>query len=223
MKHFLIGFLFVALASQLHAQQYFYGRPVRLGFKVDPVFSNSLKPFDNGVEKNGNGFGVNYGLMIDVAFRDSRGAFATGIEVVHATSKLSYASNGLYGPGDYKLKLQYVQFPISVKLKTNELYGFKWWGQFGTYLSPLIGARVDYSPSSGSGVANTNERILSNVNKANMGLLVGVGGEYSMGEKTDLFFGLGFENGFIDVTTNKNWNDGKVALNRWALRLGVFF
>ncbi|WP_262492416.1 hypothetical protein [Niabella ginsenosidivorans] len=33
----------------------------------------------------------------------------------------------------------------------------------------------------------------------------------------------GWKNGFTDSTTHKDWKDGKVALNRWAIRLDVFF
>jgi hypothetical protein len=226
MKRSLFIIFLAFIVCSLHAQTYFYGRPVRLGFKLDPVFANSLKPFDNGVEKNGSGFGINYGLMADIAFRETRGAFATGIEVVHAPSKLLYTENGLYGSGEYKLKLQYLQVPLSIKLKTNEMKGIHWWGQFGTYVGALIGARADFIKGANNTTTNSsvsNARILDKTNKVNLGLLIGAGGEYNLGGKTDLYFGLGFENGFTDITTNKHWNDGKVTLNRWALRLGMFF
>ncbi|MBZ4187980.1 porin family protein [Niabella beijingensis] len=212
----------------LFAQEGIYGRKVRLGFKVDPVFVNALRPLENGIEKDGSGFGVNYGLMADIQFADNRGAFATGLEVQHAVSSLLYndAGKGLYrdeaagAAQRYKLKLKYVQIPLSIKLKTNENNGFRWWGQFGTYVGALIGSRLNYSFGNTS---DNNINVMSKTNKVNMGLLVGAGGEYRLAEKTDLFFGLGLENGFTDITTNKDWKDDKVVLNRWALRLGVFF
>lgn len=215
-------FSILVIAVSASAQRTYYGRPVRLGFKVDPVFINTLKPFDNGAEKDGSKVGLNYGLMADVLFSDGRGAFATGLEVNHAGGKFNTteAGKGLYGEGSYDLKLQYLQIPLSVKLKSNMINNFRWWGQFGTYLDALIGARLDYDAAEGT---STNERVMNHTNKVNMGLLIGTGGEYNLGYKTDLYFGLGFENGFTDVTTNGAWHDGKIALNRWALHLGMFF
>ncbi|GAB3010331.1 hypothetical protein GCM10027051_10030 [Niabella terrae] len=221
-KILLAGTLLFAMGATAFAQNEVYGRSVRLGFKLDPVFSNTLKPFDNGVEKDGGKFGFNYGLMADILFSDGRGAFATGVEVDHTGGSLKTTEEGIgrYGAGTYDLKLQYLKIPLTVKLKTNPVNGFRWWGQFGSYLDAMIGARMDYEAAEGSG---SNERVMKDLNKVNMGLMLGAGGEYNLGYKTDLYFGIGFENGFTDVTSNKKWNDGKVALNRWALRLGVFF
>ncbi|GAB3425721.1 porin family protein [Niabella aquatica] len=227
-KVFLLSLISVSLYSGLYAQKAFYGRSVRFGFKVDPVFANALRPAENGVERKNSGLGVNYGLMADIMFSDGRGAFATGLEVAHGSSELTYntAGRGLYraeasgSDQTYKLKLQYLQIPLSVKLKTNQQNGFRFWGQFGTYMGALLKSRMDYSYGS---VAEKNVNAMKHTNKVNLGLLVGAGGEYQVAEKTDLFFGLGFENGFTDITSNGSWKDGKVGLNRWAIRLGMFF
>ncbi len=218
----------LAIQGTTFAQTEIGGRSVRLGFKLDPVFINNLRPADNGVEKDGSGFGFSYGLMTDFLFSDGNSAFASGIEVTHATSHLKYtdADKGLYRgqaaglEQKYELRLQYIQIPLSIKLKTNPNNNFLFWGQFGTYLGALIGARGDYQYGATS---VTKAKMIKEVNPLNMGLLIGAGGEYHVAERTDLFFGLGLENGFVDVTRNKRWNDGKVSLNRWALRLGVFF
>ncbi|MFT3904571.1 MAG: porin family protein [Niabella sp.] len=233
-NYFLLTAFVLGFASLANAQYEFYGRPVRLGFKIDPVISNSLKPAENGVDKDGGKLGINYGLMVDVAFRDSRGAFATGLEISHAAASLKYAaggSKGLYrneasGEQRYDVKLQYIQIPLTVKLKTNETSeGLRWWGQFGTYLGALTRARADisYAKKEGGNEKLDNQNIFSKTNRINMGLMLGAGGEYELSENTDLYFGLGYENGFTDVTSNKNWHDGKVALNRFAIRLGLFF
>lgn len=226
-KTIVLAVLSLTIGTLSFAQQSFYGRPVRLGFKVDPVFANTLRPLENGIEKAGSGFGINYGLMADIQFADSRGAFATGVEVQHASASLKYkagSNRGLYADAGidqtYKLKLQYLQIPLSIKLKTNQVNNVRWWGQFGSYLGALIGSRLDYSYGSTS---ENNIKAMNKTNKVNMGLLLGAGGEYRLADRTDLYLGLGFENGFTDVTSNKEWKDGKVALNRWALRLGVFF
>jgi hypothetical protein len=228
MKRMLVLGLLLAVSGAAMAQTEFRGRSVRLGFKLDPVFINNLRPADNGLEKDGSKFGFSYGLMADFMFSDGRGAFASGIEVTHASASLKYtdANKGLRraeaagAEQVYDIRLQYIQVPLSIKLKTNPNNGLRYWGQFGTYLGQMIGARADWEYGSTSA---TKQKILKDVNPLNMGLLIGAGAEYHIADKTDLFFGLGFENGFTDVTRNKKWNDGKVTLNRWALRLGVFF
>ncbi len=227
-KLFFLGLALLVLSAGVDAQRQVYGRSVRFGFKVDPVLANTLRPVENEIENSGSGFGVNYGLMADIMFSDGRGAFATGLEVNHASSELTYSTpdRGFFrteaagADQSYKLKLQYLQIPLSVKLKTNQQNGFRFWGQFGTYMGALLKSRLDYSYGSVSG---TNVNSMKGTNKVNMGLLVGAGGEYQIAERTDLFFGLGLENGFTDVTANGDWKDGKVGLNRWAIRLGVFF
>lgn len=231
-KVFLLSLISVLLCSALHAQREFYGRSVRFGFKVDPVLANAFRPAENGIERTSSGFGVNYGLMADVMFSDGRGAFATGLEIAHGASELAYntSTRGLYrkeaeaaGAGNdqlYKLRLQYLQIPLSVKLKTNQQNGFRFWGQFGTYMGALLKSRMDYSAGP---LAEENVNVMKHTNKVNLGLLIGAGGEYQLAEKTDLFFGLGLENGFTDITSNNSWKDGKVGLNRWAIRLGMFF
>ncbi|MBK7099203.1 MAG: PorT family protein [Sphingobacteriales bacterium] len=232
MKRYVLLSAVLMFTVVAQAQYGYFPRPVRLGFKVDPVFVNSLKTLENGVSKTDSKFGVNYGLMADIMFIDGRGAFATGLEVSHATAGLSYNDNtkGLKrgeatGQQNYDLKLQYLNIPITVKLKTNMNEGFRWWGQFGGGLGALIRSRADYSYAKvgGGNVSETNVNVLNQTNKVNLSLVMGAGGEYRLADRTDLFFGLGFENGFTDITSNKQWNDGKVALNRWAIRLGVFF
>ncbi|MCH5688597.1 PorT family protein [Niabella sp. W65] len=225
---FLMGLMSATLCLGLNAQRSVYNRDVRFGFKIDPVFANSFRAAENDIERSGSGFGVNYGLMADVLFSDGRGAFATGLEVAHASSELLYSTNsrGLKraeaagADQHYKLKLQYLQIPLSVKLKTNQNNGFRFWGQFGTYMGALLKSRMDYSYGP---VSENNVNAMKNTNKVNMGLLVGAGGEYEVAPKTDLFFGIGLENGFTDITSNGDWKDGKVGLNRWAIRLGMFF
>ena len=168
--------------------------------------------------------------MADILFNDEKGAFATGLEIVHGGGSLKYEEGvnkglrrneaaAINAAQYYDIKLQYIQVPLSLKLKTEEKNKFTWWGQFGTYTGFLIGARTDIKYGN---VSEEKVKINKQAVPLNMGLLLGAGGEYSIAEKTDIYFGLGFESGFIDVTRNKKWDDDKVTLKRWALRLGIF-
>lgn len=230
MKHVLYLVCAIALSATVFGQTEIGNRKVRLGFKLDPVFLNNLKPADDGIKKDGAKFGVSYGVMADILFNDEKGAFATGLEIVHGGGNLKYEAGSTKGlrrneaaalnaAQYYDIKLQYIQVPLSLKLKTEEKNKFTWWGQFGTYTGFLIGARTDVSYGN---VSEEKVKINKQTVPLNMGLLLGAGGEYSIAEKTDLYFGIGFESGFTDVTRNKKWDDDKVTLKRWALRIGIF-
>ncbi len=230
MKHVLYLVCALALSAPIFGQTEIGNRKVRLGFKLDPVFLNNLKPADDGIKKDGAKFGVSYGVMADFLFNDEKGAFATGLEIVHAGGNLKYEAGSNKGlrrneattanaAQYYDIKLQYIQIPLSLKLKTEEKNKFTWWGQFGTYTGFLIGSRTDIRYGN---VSEDKVKANKYMVPLNMGLLLGAGGEYSIAEKTDLYFGLGFESGFTDITRNKRWDDDKVTLKRWALRVGIF-
>lgn len=230
MKYVLYLVCSIALSAPVFGQTQIGERKVRLGFKLDPVFLNNLKPADDGIKRDGAKFGISYGIMADILFNDEKGAFATGLEIVHAGGSLKYDAGidkglrrteaaALNAAQQYDFSLQYLQVPLSLKLKTPEQNKFTWWGQFGTYTGFLIGARTDVSYGN---VSEDKVKINKHTVPLNMGLLLGAGGEYRIAERTDLYFGLGFESGFTDVTRNKRWNDDKVTLKRWALRIGIF-
>lgn len=230
MKHVFYLVCAITLSAPIFGQTEIGDRKVRLGFKLDPVFLNNLKPADDGIKRDGARFGISYGIMADILFNDEKGAFATGLEIVHAGGSLKYEAGSDKGlrrteaatanaAQFYDISLQYLQVPLSLKLKTVEKNKFAWWGQFGTYTGFLLGGRSDISYGN---ISEDKVKINKYTVPVNMGLLLGAGGEYSIAERTDLYFGLGFESGFTDVTRNKKWNDDKVTLKRWAVRIGIF-
>ncbi|HVI46926.1 MAG TPA: porin family protein [Chitinophaga sp.] len=198
---------------------------VRLGFKVDPMIS-VLKPQESGVNRTSTKGGLGFGLMADFSLND-RGNYniATGFEVVLAGSKLKYdAGKGLsdykQNPAEYNMKLTYIQIPLALKLKTTSEGGLDWWGQFGTFFAFPVSGRADIIS-----LNQTYDRvnILKEMNRINIGMLIGAGVEYPLGETMSGVLGIVYQNGFVDVTRNGKWNDGRVNLNSFALRVGVFF
>ncbi|NSL88931.1 PorT family protein [Chitinophaga sp. Mgbs1] len=198
---------------------------VRLGFKVDPMIS-ILKPQESGVNRNSAKAGLSFGLMADFNLNETGNyAIASGFQVVLAGSKLKYdAGKGLSdfkgNPAEYNMKLTYVEIPLALKLKTTSNGGLDWWGQFGTFLSFPVSGRADVIS-----LSQTHDRvnILKEMNRINIGMLIGAGIEYPLGETLTGVAGITYQNGFVDVTRNGKWDDGRVNLNSFALRLGVFF
>jgi hypothetical protein len=217
----LIG---MALAGK--AQEHdFRGNKVRLGFTLTPAVV-AMKPQESGVERNSGRAGISFGIMADFLLdQDGRYAIASGLQITTAGSKLKYdAGKGLddykANPAEYNLKLTYVEIPFALKLKTDATDGVGFWGQFGTYAAFPVRGRTDVVS-----LTNTYDKVnvLRDINPLNMGLLVGAGIEYPLGDRLTGIIGLNYQNGFIDVTRNAKWDDGKVNMNSFALKLGLFF
>lgn len=223
------GILLVMLLSSALAgkaqNQYLRDSRVRLGFTLTPSAS-ILKPQESGITRNSGRAGISFGIMADFLLDESgRYAIASGLQVTTAGSTLKYdAGKGLDNykavPAEYKMKLTYVEIPFALKLKTDVSDGLDFWGQFGTYAMFPVRGRADIVS-----LTNTYDKvnILRDVNPINMGLLIGAGVEYPLGDKLSGVAGITYQNGFIDVTRNGKWDDGKVNMNSFALKLGLFF
>ncbi|MBW8685648.1 porin family protein [Chitinophaga rhizophila] len=224
-KIILMVFLLGTIAAAKAQTRMIGENRVRLGFKLDPTFF-WLQPQESGVERNASRFGVSFGLMADFLLDESgRYAIASGVQVSTAGSTLKYeAGKGLEDyrevPTEYKLKTTYIEIPFAIKLKTDTDYGTAFWGQFGTYLGFPVRGRADVASLS---VNQDKVNVLRNLTPINIGLQVGAGIEYPLGDRLSGLVGLTYRNGFIDATRNGKWNDGKVNMNSFALNLGLFF
>ncbi|SEW22513.1 porin family protein [Chitinophaga arvensicola] len=222
---FLLAIMGVAKLSMAQYGDSFRSR-VKLGFTVSPMVS-ILKPQESGVNRNSSKAGLNFGLMADFNLNE-RGtyAFSSGFQVLLAGSKLKYdAGKGLgdfkANPAEYNMKLTYIEIPLALKLKTDpDQGGIGFWGQFGTYLDFPVSGRADVISM---GQTHDRVNILPQMNRINIGMLLGAGIEYPLGANLTGTAGITYQNGFVDVTRNGKWDDGRVNMNSLALRLGVFF
>ena len=201
-------------------------KKIRFGFKVDPG-SAWLSPKESYITKDGGNFYFSYGFLADFTLTENY-IIATGLNITHAGGSLvmpdGYGFKDQKGTGpattSYQLNLQYVEIPFSLKLKTDNNNSIRYWGQFGTYLGINIGARMNATVDN---VKYEKLKVTGEVVPVNMGLDLGVGIDYPFGKSTYGSFGLGFHNGFIDVTKQSTWGDGKVILNAFFLRTAVYF
>lgn len=229
MKKLSILFLLFAIVFSAYSQSgtsRSLDKRIRFGFKIDPG-SSWLGPKESYIAKDGGNFYFSYGFLADFTLTENY-IIATGLNITHAGGKLvmpdGYGLNDVKGTGpatnSYQLNLQYVEIPFSLKLKTDNNNSIRYWGQFGTYLGINIGARMNATIDN---VAYDKAKVSGNVVPVNMGLDLGAGIDYPLGKSTYGSFGLGFHNGFIDVTKQNSWGDGKVILNAFFLRTAVFF
>ncbi len=213
-----------AMTGTLYAQQSAgSGYGFRLGLTAHPTIG-WVKP-ENG-KGNGVNLGFAYGLMADFNFAENY-TLATGLTVTTINGKSTeinvnpyYAAAGNSGTVAYdlKYKLQYIEVPLTLKLKTEKINEVRWYGQFGLSNDFNIGAKQDVQQG-GKNIAN-NEDIKSNINFYRAGLVLGAGLEYDVARSTSITTGLTYNNGLTDISDDKNRS---VKNHYVSINFGVFF
>jgi len=224
MKRILTGLLFTLLTTSGFAQynaEPYYG--FRLGLTAHPTIGWA-KP-ETG-KSNGVNLGFSYGLMADFNFAENY-SFTTGLTITTINGKTSEINPGPYHDAslypattvyDLKYKLQYVEIPLTLKLKTEKIGDVRWYGQFGLSNDFNIGARQDVSVA--GKVLYDDLHAKKNINFYRAGLIIGGGVEYDVAKNTSVTTGLTFNNGFTDISDDKSRS---VKNHYLGINFGVFF
>lgn len=214
----------------------------------DPVFHFGLKVLpnlgwiktdDTSVKGDGSKLGFAYGLVTEFRFADNY-AFATGLDVTYRNAKLKGEENSIINDSissktisKASMKLQYIEIPLTLKLKTNEIGYFRYFLQIGVAPAFKIRARGDVSGTTATtktvGTTTTdlgtetfdeeNVDIKDDINNLNISMVVSGGVEYNLSGNTNLVLGLVFNNGFSDIADG----DLKQKSNFFGLSVGVLF
>jgi hypothetical protein len=220
-------FLLITLLTALYCQ----GQELRLGLQLSPNL-NWMKGQEH-VEDNGKGIGFSFGLIGEYFFTDNYG-FSSGLFITNGAAKIKYT-----GPVEFKeegeftsdpfsindtiptgttghyKQARYIELPILLKLRTNEIGYITYYGVFGVTPGINIKSQGEFDPSLG----NLPDVTILKMNPINLQLTVGGGLEYSFGGNTSFVTGIFYNNGFTGVTRDEE----KVILNNLLLRLGVMF
>ncbi len=214
-------YLFIAIITLISIGS--FAQNMKFAVVVDPKFS-WLNSDVKGVDRNGSHFGVNIGLNVDKFFAQNY-AIMSGISIDNTGGKLSYdkvkyldtkaEADSVRAGSTLNYKLQYINIPLGLKLKTNEIGYLTFFTHLGLNAGiniKAIGEIDDYE------LNNTN--ISNEIRRFNLGYFIGAGVEYSIGGNAAIIAGLTYTNGFVDITTD---NDYKVTLSNLAFRIGVLF
>jgi hypothetical protein len=190
---------------------------------VDPQFA-WFGSDDDSAEPSGSIFHVQYGLQMD-RFFEEKYAFNLGFGINNLGGNLfyadsvSFASKGdtLYStPGTtMKHNLQYIDMPIGLKLKTEELGYFTFFLQLG--FNPMF--NINASATSDDGTFD-KENIRENIHLFNLGYHAGIGLEYQLGGSTSAIGGIRWTSGLTDVTNN---DGAKITTKAISIHLGILF
>lgn len=214
--------LFCLTSDMLSAQQF------RFGLTASPVF-DWLKIDGTTFSNDGLKIGFQYGLLLDQTIGNvERYAFSTGFIINYVGESFSGTdSNGT--TLNVVPRVQYIEIPLTIKLRTNEINYITYYGLFGFTPGFNIKARGDFNVDPDPANISVQDINLRDdnmfdvkYNLINLNLTLGVGLEYAMSENTAIIGGLFFQNGFTNVINDKV-DDDNAQLKQIGIRLGVLF
>ncbi len=222
----------------------------RFGVFVSPTMSwmrPTTSKTDDGQyapKNNGSKVGFTYGLMAEYNFAENY-AIVSGLQVNMTGGKinadyLGTETSSIVKSADFNYRLNYLEVPVALKLRTDPISGFRFFGQLGLTTGFNIAKKatytVKYLDAEGKTLTSTgdNEKIKGTLAIAPVmfTMNIGAGAEYPLNAKLAGYVGIFFNNGFAPDATNPNkynmpynlsFKDGNTRLNNFALRIGLFF
>jgi hypothetical protein len=230
----IISILFTSLivASSLNglqAQAEPGGHPkARFGFKVSPALSWIRPDFGNAsaplvIENAGWRTGFSYGVQLEFLMMENLN-LQTGLDIQSHSAAIRASLLDLSTTNVYKMR--YVEIPVLFKARTNEIGYFRYFGQFGFGFSGRTRVSVDET------VRIMNQEVKTEISNANsrmnffrVGMIFGLGAEYSLSGNTALVMGITYNNGITNMLRRQDNTtyDERGFANLLQLNLGILF
>jgi len=221
-KLLALTILIIISGGMVNAQQ-------RIGFGLhfDPVIS-WLKTDISQVKNDGARPGFNFGLNYTKYFAPNY-AFSAGISLLSAGGRLVSSDTTVMDFSNFKstvlpgkpvvYKMQYLTFPVGLKLQTNQIGYVRFFSDIGLVPKLVINRKVDIPSLSISGENGSDELRMFNLSYHITG-----GVEYSLGGTTALVFALDFDNNFLDITKDPGKQRRDIASQKiLSFRFGINF
>lgn len=225
----LLSIVYTAGSKPLQAQSESGSNPkARFGFKVSPAFSWIRPDFENvssplTIENPGWRTGFSYGVHLEFLILENLN-LQTGLDIQSHSAAIRASLLELQTTNVYKMR--YVEVPVLFKARTNEIGYFRYFGQFGFGLSGRT--RVSLSET----IKTNNQEITTDYSNANnrmnffrVGMVFGLGAEYSLSGNTALVTGVTYNNGITNMLRRQDetsYNERGFA-NFLQLNVGILF
>jgi hypothetical protein len=221
--------VFVFMSSIVTAQS--TDRTFRFGVYGD-LGTSWAKPKIDGYNYNGITSAYGYGLLFDYYFTKNY-VFNSGLYVDYIGGKLSFDENktidGILKSGimNRKYAIQYLEIPIALKLKTNEIGYLRYFVQLGFNTGFRLKAKgTDEFEYAASVTKPETTSITKQVSFFKLSFVAGLGAEYEINSSISAFGQLNFNNGLSDYLSGSNVQTGikeKAILNKLGLTVGLIF
>ena len=207
----LVTLVALIFTSQVNAQDY-YNRTqniseeknFRLGLSINPNIG--WLRYDDDYEVTSKA-GFSYGLVADLGFADNY-YFSTGLLINSIASKVDFPGEAVNRD---KIRLQYVEIPLTIKLKSVENETGRFYGQFGFTTGFKVSGKEKLAGA-------TKNQSIDGDDLFRLGLQIGGGKEWKLSDNLGFMTGLTFNNGFTRAI-----KEGKPKTSYVALNLGLFF
>ncbi len=231
MKNLLLILSILAVSVDAFAQDQPVGPKTRKKFKIGFQLSPSVdffQPNTQGVDLDKAKAKFGYGMMAEYAFTNNY-AIGFGLEHKMAGASLDFGADAdaryksQVDTMEYRLltrtyRYDYINIPITLKLMTNEIGYFTYFGQFGVDLSILASARTKDARQQLESITTDTAGVVTEVFSAssttdfagrynqsmfvNVKLRIGAGFEWNFSGNTSLVVSASYHNGFIDLMKN---------------------
>ncbi len=217
MKNLVLILILLSFSMYSYPQKRF-----NLTFLSSPQVS-WLKPDSKSIEGGKSTIGYGYGVEGDLFLGSENYAITTGMTVSTAGGSLTYnrsvTFSGKVLPAgtlvDYYLT--WLEFPLDLKMRTRNFYRTRYYAQFGFTNWFNIKAKSTTSDRSFQ-----KEPVRDEVRFYTIGLNVGGGLEFDLGNGNAITAGLVYSNGFTNAVNTPGINDA-VTLKVVRFRLGFVF
>lgn len=206
-KLFIFTVLIVFLATAAsNAQE---DRKIRFGLNAAPSIA-WLKAQEKSVKGDGLSLRFKYGLVFDYKFADNFW-FGTGLDITYLGGSLNYQYPAFIKEDEVsstnnsnyiKVKsasytAQYLELPLTVKMKTNEINNMVYFAQVGLN----NGFRLDAKTKFGS---FNKVKTLNDAALIRIAINISGGVEYNLTGTTSLLLGITYNNGFTNLLSGSS-------------------
>jgi len=218
MKSKITLFLLLSLITFTAKAQY---PPYYFGLKAAPQIS-WMKPDTDGYTGNGSKIGFAWGFIAEFNFTENH-SIGTGFNMLFNGGKLSFPTvvNNVSGTMNREYFLKYIEVPLSLKMRTNDINGTKYFGRIGLGTGFNIGSKKEDEFTSAAGdVTKSPKNNYDEVSLIREALIVGLGAEHEIAQGPKLGVELTFNNGFTNIISE---NGVKATSNFFELAFSVIF
>ena len=185
--------------------------PYYFGLKAAPQLS-WMKPNVDSYESDGIKPGFSWGFIAEFNFTENH-SIATGFNMLFNGGNLKFpaSQDGVTGTMSREYHLKYIELPLTLKMRTNDIGAMRYFGRIGLGTAFKIGSKIsdEFTPTSGP-VVTSDKANYDDISFIRESLIVGLGTEYKVKEGPKLGVELLFNNGFTNILTGKNSADTSI-------------